>query len=150
MKVKLFAMIGIFLSMIFTATAAGSSDQNIVARTIFREARGDGTNGMYAVACVIQERAIKRRLRPREVCLQPKQFSCWNKATSTDLEYRSIGDSGLARYANALAAKIIANERLDRSFVGYADYYCEVSLNPKWTIGRKPVAVVGGHKFYKF
>ena len=51
--------------MILVATALGG-DEEIVALTILGEARGEGTQGMYAVACVIQERSEKKKLtQPR-------------------------------------------------------------------------------------
>ena len=42
------------------------------------EARGESTLGRYAIATVISTRAIERNLSPLQVCLQPRQFSCWN------------------------------------------------------------------------
>ena len=44
--------------------------QKIIAITILAEARGEGNAGMYAVACVIEQRARNRKLAPSKVCLQ--------------------------------------------------------------------------------
>jgi hypothetical protein len=53
--------------------------EETVAITILAEARGEGKSGMYAVACVISQRAKERKKSAAQVCLQPWQFSCWNK-----------------------------------------------------------------------
>ena len=45
------------------------TDNQIVAMTIWGEARGEGEAGMYAVACVISQRAINRNTTPAEICL---------------------------------------------------------------------------------
>ena len=56
--------------------------QQIVAITILAEARGEGERGMYAVACVIAQRAIEGKTRPDLVCIAPAQFSCWNPSNA--------------------------------------------------------------------
>ena len=51
----------------------------IVAATLILEAGGEyATGSMEAVNEVIRNRAVKRKLTTRQVCLQRKQFSCWN------------------------------------------------------------------------
>lgn len=57
-------------------------DLNVLAQTIWGEARQEGTKGMLAVGNVIKNRAeANSRLFGqgiRGVSLKPKQFSCWN------------------------------------------------------------------------
>ena len=56
-------------------------DIDVLARTIYLEARGETHEGRIAVAHVIKERTeAKGRWKDTvlEVCLQPWQFSCWN------------------------------------------------------------------------
>ena len=55
-----------------------TEEQKIVAMTILGEARGEGEEGMYAVACVIAQRSIAWKRTPKQICLADKQFSCWN------------------------------------------------------------------------
>ena len=51
----------------------------IVAATLILEAGGEyATGSMEAVNEVIRNRAAKRKLTTKQVCLQRKQFSCWN------------------------------------------------------------------------
>jgi hypothetical protein len=52
------------------------SDIEILALTIYGEARGESIAGQVAVGCVIRNRTIKDNYR--DICLAPKQFSCWN------------------------------------------------------------------------
>ena len=58
------------------------SDLNIMAKTIWGEARGEPYNGQVAVAWVIRNRAERGGWfgnTIREVCLKDQQFSCWNR-----------------------------------------------------------------------
>ena len=70
----------ILLCAITCANATYSAtDAEIVAATIILEAGGEyAPNALQAVNEVIQNRAIKRRMMPSEVCFQRLQFSCWN------------------------------------------------------------------------
>ena len=67
------------LGSVMKAKGETLTQQEIVAITILAEARGEGKSGMYAVACVISQRAKERKKSAAQVCLQPFQFSCWNK-----------------------------------------------------------------------
>src|SRR5262245_17380118 len=51
----------------------------IVAATVYGEARGEPVEGQIAVAQVINLRSAKRDITFQQVCLAPKQFSCWNE-----------------------------------------------------------------------
>ena len=124
-------------------------DENIVARTLLAEAKGEGSNGLYAVACVIQQRTIERHLTPAQVCLQRLQFSCWNKANANDRQFKSLKNNQLADYAKGLAANVVTGKKLDRSKVGFANSYCALGCYPNWSWKLWRVATVGGHKFFK-
>lgn len=58
-------------------------DTNVLAQTIWGEARQDGVKGMIAVGNVIKNRAEANKAMfgqgIRGVALKPKQFSCWNQ-----------------------------------------------------------------------
>jgi len=57
-------------------------DLNVLAQTIWGEARQEGTKGMLAVGNVIKNRAEANKKMfgqgIKGVALKPKQFSCWN------------------------------------------------------------------------
>lgn len=117
----------------------------IVALTILGEARGEGDGGMYRVACVIQQRQINRGLSAKAVCLERRQFSCWNGRGPA----RSLLNSAAGKRALQLAKQIEQGQQLNRRLVGFADHYCTLKTFPKWAKGHKPVAVFGNHKFFK-
>ena len=48
------------LLVLVSSVFAGEKEQRIIALTILGEARGEGASGMYAVGCVIQERAKEK------------------------------------------------------------------------------------------
>lgn len=129
-----------------SAPAAKLPAEDIIAITILAEARGEGESGMYAVACVIAQRSIERKLSASKVCTQKAQFSCWN---SNDPQRHKLGrllNLPQAKYAKTLARSIT---KLDRSFVGYANHYHTHRVKPYWSRGKTPVRVIGNHKFFK-
>ena len=59
-----------------------NNEIDILARTIWGEARGEGSQGMQAVANVIQNRVKQGGwwgATFAEVCKKKSQFSCWNE-----------------------------------------------------------------------
>ena len=117
----------------------------VVALTILAEARGEGPDGMAAVAACIQQRSLNRSMTPEEVCLEKKQFSCWNGKRPADLEH--LLKLPQAKTANWLSKNL---HKLNRAKVGFADhYYADWIKAPYWAKGKKPVAVIGKHKFYR-
>ena len=118
-----------------------ASDRETIAATILGEARGEGKAGMYAIACVIKQRSIERKISPASVCLQKLQFSCNNKGVQTNLLKTKEGE-----YALALADGI---DKLDRGVVGFSNHYHNLSVSPSWAKGKKEVKRIGNHCFYK-
>jgi len=117
----------------------------VVALTILAEARGEGKDGMAAVACVISQRAKNRSITPEKVCLQKWQFSCWNGKSEQDLVH--LYKSPMAEWALYLEENI---HSMNRAKIGFADhYYADWIKAPYWAKGQKPVAVIGKHKFYR-
>ena len=118
----------------------------VVALTILGEARGEGSGGMYRVACVIQQRQINRGMSAKAVCLERRQFSCWNKRGGPS---KALLNTSAGKRAIELAERIEAGQQLKRNLIGQADHYCTLKTFPKWAKGHKPVAVYGHHKFFK-
>jgi spore germination cell wall hydrolase CwlJ-like protein len=120
---------------------AQTQQEKIIAVTILGEARGEGEAGMYAVACVIAQRAQERKISADKVCTQKLQFSCNNGG----INYRLL-ETPQAKYALTLASNI---NNLNTAFVKQANHYCTTNINPYWSKGKTPVKVIGNHKFYK-
>jgi len=56
------------------------TDSEVLFLTLFGEARGEPVEGQIAVANVVLNRTRIRNMSIRDICLQPKQFSCWNES----------------------------------------------------------------------
>ena len=136
-------ILGALAAVLTLASGADAiSDKEIITMTILAEARGEGQSGMYAVAAVISQRALNRQLSARKICLQRKQFSCWNSGKS--LKHLLLHPE--AKYASYLADNI---KKLDRSYVGYADHYHNINVKPYWANKDKKIRTIKNHVFYK-
>ena len=129
---------------------------DVMARTLWGEARGEGTAGMQAVAAVILNRVEIAEARAGywwgnniiQVCQKPYQFSCWNRADPNFRKLQAVEDSDLY-FASALriARRAVAGV-LDDPTDG-ATHYHAAGITPYWAKGEKPAAVIGNHIFYR-
>jgi len=135
--------------------AASSTVVDLVARTLWGEARSQGETGMHAVCNVIQNRAKNpgwwgKDLR--SVCLTPEQFSCWNTNDPQAAKMRGPIDDAAFAIATTLAKKAVA-ETLPDLTRGADHYFAETIATPAWAYGRSPTFVYGTpgdrHFFYK-
>ena len=127
----------------------------IVASTIYMEARGEGTEGMKAVAAVIKQRAINGNDPLSVVCLKSYQFSCWNAYIGTEPSFYEawaplVSDNIIEQRAAKAAMDIAFNiQNLDTSFYGFVDHYHATRIKPYWSRGLTPDFVLGNHAFYR-
>ena len=66
------------------------ADEDAVARTLWAEARGEGFEGMKAVAHVIINRWKRRHRKESTLCgvaTEPWQFSAWNPQIVTGKQF---------------------------------------------------------------
>ncbi len=70
------------------------SDLEILTLTIYGEARGEPIEGQIAVGCVIRNRTNGKGFS--QVCLAPKQFSCWNEHDSNRVILEKIAQKMIA------------------------------------------------------
>ena len=127
------------------------SQLSLLARTIWGEARSEGQHGMEAVAAVIMNR-VRHPHRwgnsVAEVCLQPRQFSCWNADDPNRKKLFLVSHAQPSfRLAWEIADRAIHDELEDPT--GGADHYHEESVNPSWARGQTPIVRIGQHVFYK-
>ena len=146
MQKRLNTILLMALLMPLTGSTKPLDDREVIAITILAEARGEGKTGMYAVACVISQRMIDRKLTGSQVCLQKWQFSCWNPNDPQKGKLNSLLNHSMADYALQLADNL---QRIDRSFVGYANHYHTKRVKPYWSKGKTPVKIIGNHLFFK-
>ena len=131
-------------------------EADTLARTIWGEARGEGSIGMQAVAAVIINRLAVSRYKGKfwwrnsiiDICQKPYQFSCWNR---DDPNYRKLlsVDSRDITFAKALA---IAQRSVQETLpdpTKAATHYHTAGIHPFWSRDQQPVAVIGHHIFYR-
>lgn len=127
-----------------------------LARTLWGEARGDGPQGMEAVAAVILNRVKIAQAHGGywwgndiiSVCQKPYQFSCWNRSDPNYRVLQAVTEKDL-HFATAvrIARRAVAGTHPD--ITGGADHYHAKSITPDWTKGQKPTATIRNHIFYK-
>lgn len=130
---------------------------DILARTLWGEARGEGTAGMQAVANVVQNRVRIAQERGGkfwwgssiiEVCQKPYQFSCWNRSDPSFRKLQAVDEKNLY-FATALriARRAVAGALEDLT-EGATHYHADY-VEPYWARGQTPVKTIGHHIFYK-
>jgi N-acetylmuramoyl-L-alanine amidase len=130
--------------------------RDVLARTLWGEARGEGSAGMAAVACVILNRVKTATAKGGywwgddviAVCQKPFQFSCWNKDDPNFRKLLAVHD-GNQRFKQALA---IADKALDgklKDQTGGADHYHAAAIIPYWAKDMDASAHIGRHVFYR-
>ena len=129
---------------------------DVLARTLWGEARGEGPIGMEAVACVVLNRAAVAQERGSywwgnniiQVCQKPYQFSCWNRSDPNFRKLQAVDESDL-RFATALRIARRATAGALPDTVEGATHYHAKDIAPYWAKNETPVTVIGNHIFYK-
>lgn len=129
---------------------------DVLARTLWGEARGEGETGMRAVACVILNRARIAKEKNGywwgndiiQVCQKPYQFSCWNRSDPNFLKLQAVDESNPQFAAAMRIAKQAVSGRL-ADMTGNATHYHAKTIMPYWAKGETPSATIGNHIFYK-
>lgn len=137
--------------------ARGMSDTEVLARTIWAEARNGGAVGMANVAHVIVNRATNPRWwgnTIRGVCLARSQFSCWWVA---DVNQKRMLEALPAdpSYASALriAGQAVEGQLGPDPTKGADHYYAPRGMDggnvPRWADPAKLTLESKGHRFYR-
>lgn len=135
------------------AESEGDMDASadVLARTIWGEARGQGLEGMRAVAAVIVNRARRGGWWGAsivEVCLKPGQFSCWNVGDPNrpKMLAATIDQSPMFAEALAIARTAVRGDLADPT--GGATHYHTRYIAPGWAASGQVSARIGTHIFY--
>jgi N-acetylmuramoyl-L-alanine amidase len=129
-----------------------SRDVDILARTIWGEARGEGQLGREGVAAVVLNR-LKHGQPDRfgatiaDVCLKSKQFSCWNADDPNLEKLQRVDETDHHFRACIEIAERAVNGTLADPTSG-SDHYHTISVSPTWSKEKQPAVVIGVHKFY--
>lgn len=136
------------------------SDENILARTIYGEARGEGLEGMEAVALVVMNRVKAQKWftgyvlhegqkipSVAQTCLKRAQFSCWNKNDANYPVLQKItAEDPIFRECLIVAKRALNGQLTD--FTNGALYYHTKQIKPSWAKGKSPCYEVKNHLFY--
>lgn len=139
-----------------------SEMHNILARTIFKEARGEGETGMRAVASVIYNRGYGDPKKMVDAVIAKTkdkrgkliyQFSCWGDMTESDWNNFKIKEESGKSWDLAYD---IALDLIFKNFTptnSYDHYYNPSKANPSWAYTDKnktklrPYEKIGEHYF---
>ena len=134
------------------------TDRDVLAATIWGEARGEPTAGRLAVASVIRNRLLAQRWGTtyRAVCLAPKQFSCWNVGDPNAPLLRRIFDSEnrvealrdpIVRECYWIADGVLGDCLLPQVRDAQHYYATWLAHPPTWAKTGRVVATIGQHVF---
>lgn len=136
------------------------SDIDILARTIYGEARGEGLEGMEAVACVVMNRYRSHKWycgytwingmkvpSVAQTCLKRFQFSCWNKNDPNLDKVLKVTSADKQFIECLLVAKRAVSGEL-KDFTHGATYYHTRAIKPYWARKKSPCYETGNHLFY--
>jgi hypothetical protein len=143
-----------------------AEDPDIVAKTLWGEARGEGVDGMKAVLSVIATRAnIAKAYKNRTgrdhamygngtlagACLRPWQFSCWLESDPNRAKLMTDIEDAAMRTIRGLVAEYFANPSTDTT--GPTHYLTRALFNspacPKWAKKMQKVREVGNHILFR-
>ncbi len=129
---------------------------DVLARTLWGEGRGEGPQGMEAIAGVVLNRVNIAAKKGGywwgndiiSVCQKPYQFSCWNRSDPNYKALQAVTDKDI-HFATALriARRALAGA-LDDITAGATHYHAS-NILPDWAIGQEPTITIGHHIFYK-
>lgn len=123
---------------------------DVLARTIYGEARGETRSGREAVAAVIVNRAERGGWwgdTIAAVCRAPWQFSCWNKGDpNRAIIERVTAADPIFRECLEIAQSAVAGTLPDRTR-GATHYHADY-VSPGWAKTGTVSARVGAHIFY--
>lgn len=148
------------------ASIASLTDPQIVAVTLYGEARGEPIEGQIAVGCVLRNRYHTGRWGSSyaKVCLAPWQFSCWQPEGG-----RANYDEVLALARELATATVVPENALFRQCAWIAhgiigEWICDTVRDathyyapdamvpagavPKWAANKRPAVTIGRHLFF--
>jgi hypothetical protein len=136
----------------------GYTAVDVLARTLWGEARNQGEEGMIGVAAVIANRTHAQRaawgLTVEDVCKAPLQFSCWNEPkTASDQQNRASMDSvgpenSLFALCLDVGRRTLSGDIVDPTHG--ANHYCNLAVaQPQWALNQVPTTTIRNHSFYK-
>jgi N-acetylmuramoyl-L-alanine amidase len=128
-----------------------ASDIDILARTVWGEARGEQFLGQRCIANVVinrwqaDEGQFSKDDTIATACLRHAQFSCWNADDPNFEKLLAIGPEARS-FRMAMRAALEAFDEPDPT--EGAKHYHTAGVSPAWSKGREPVVIIGSHYFF--
>ncbi|WP_095058011.1 cell wall hydrolase [Pseudomonas sp. Irchel s3f7] len=134
-----------------------AKERDILARTLWGEARGESLAGQIAVAWTIRNRVNDGKAKSwwgegyAGVCQKPYQFSCWNKNDPNFAYLSGVKPIPLRELAQAqIAADQVMAGKVSDPTDGATHYYSNTMPKPPaWVKGAKETLRLGHHIFFK-
>lgn len=122
---------------------------NIISYTLYAEARGEPVDGKIAVASVIKTRSIRSKKSLAEVCMQSKQFSCWNELKAVPEFYISgegieLADLKARGECFGLAWILMTS---NQKWEHLTHFYNPDKATPDWAFELRGTRIIGRHVF---
>ncbi len=130
-------------------------DTDILARTIYGEARGESISGQEAIASVVLNRLKFSQKKGRywwgnsieNICKHPYQFSCWNKNDPNFALLNRVDEADINFcICKRIALRAVSGLLEDKT--SGATHYHVKNILPRWSVGKIPCAEIGHHIFY--
>lgn len=127
-------------------------DRDILARTIYGEARGEPYEGKVAIGrTVISRFMAKRWFSGKSIAATAQkawQYSCWNRNDPNRAKLLAASNAKLATCLRAADAALAGEG--PEWLAGCTHYYAPAVVDcPKWALGKTPAGKIGGHLFFK-
>lgn len=136
-----------------------SHDLDILARTIFGEARGEygrcegGLPALIAIANVIVNRVQEKSwygTTITSVCQKPWQFSCWNHSDPNYVIIKErVIDHPIFMICQSVAEAVVKGQWPDITKGSNHYHATDMALLPDWSRGHNPKVRIGRHLFYR-
>lgn len=134
-----------------------ANDIDVLARTLWGEARGEGPAGQVAVAWTIRNRVNDGKAKSwwgegyAGVCQAPYQFSCWNKNDPNYPYLSGAKEIPPSQYAIVMrSARAVVDGTTPDPTGGATHYYAKsMKTPPKWVVGAIKTVIIGNHVFFR-
>ena len=145
----------LFASLIYAKEVrdSGRAELNCLALNVYYESRGEPIEGQYAVAEVTMNRVANRRY-PDTICnaVYQKNWDYLRKRYVGAFSWTELDDNAPPRgesWTRAVnVAELTYSGRRANVLDGAVHYHADY-IRPSWSRGKKPVARIGQHLFYK-
>lgn len=127
-----------------------AEDIDVLARTLYGEARGESMAGKIAVAWTVLNRVAAKSWYGKtitSVCRKPWQYSAWNSNDPNLPKLLAVTLDDTA-FQHCMYAALAAGLGQVPDPTSGSRHYHTLSVFPKWAEGKTPVCSIGVHKFY--